>query len=249
MDDTIKNYLDNVVKYGITIKSSGTSGPAKEFDQSVEKIHAASKVARRVQNIGKNSRIYTCCKLTHAGGLFAQTVPGYMIGAHIDIEPFNAYEFVKKIQDYTHTHITPLHAKAIMGTKGFKELDLSGITIMCGSEPVTWDIIESFVARGCHFIVNWGMSEIGPVVINHRFTSMEEVRTIKAYCPKDATVMGSNCDCDYLIPPSEELIVKSKICIYNGWYPTGDRVVKKESFFFYRGRLQMEVDFNNPRKG
>ena len=170
------------------IKSSGSTGEAKEYPQPKEKVDAANQVAIRVQGLTKDSKIYTVMKLDHAGGLLGQTMPGAVVGAQVDVDIFNPYTFVKKIRDYTHSHITPAHAKVIMRTKGFKDLNLSGVTITCGSEPVTWDIIEAFVQRDCKFIVNWGMSEIGPIAINHTFENMEEVRRIKAICPFVATV-------------------------------------------------------------
>lgn len=236
------------ILFPVSISSSGTSGPPKEFPQPIDKIVAANRVARRVQDINKNSKIYTVMKLTHAGGLFGQTLPAIEIGAYVYQEPFSAYEWVKKIRKFTHSHITPKHAKAIMGTKGFWDLSLVGLTITCGSEPVTWDIIENFVQKGCKFIVNWGMSEIGPIAINHTFDSMEEVRRVKNLCPEGATVLGSNMDCDWFIEAGE-LVVKGDICIYDDWYRTKDKVVIKEGILFYTGRTNVEVDFHNPSKG
>lgn len=240
--------FQEILLTGITINSSGSTGSSKAYWQPPAKIKKANEVARMVQGITRESKIYTVCKLAHAGGLFAQTLPAFEIGAIIDIEPFNAYNFVKKIRNYTHSHITPLHVKAIMLTKGFAELDLTGITITCGAEPVTWDIIEAFVAKGCKFIVNWGMSEIGPVAINHKFKSLEEVYDLKNLCPKGATIMGSNKHCDYKIE-NEELAVKGDICIYDDWYYTKDKVVENGGILFYTGRTNKEVDFDNPVKG
>ena len=240
--------FQKILEEGITIHSSGSSGPSKPFFQPPAKIRAANKVARTVQDITGNSRIYTIMKLEHAGGLFVQTLPGYEVGAKIDIEPFNAFTFVKKIRNYTHTIISPLHAKLIMKTKTFNDLDLTGITITCGSEPVTWDIIEAFVPKGCKFIADWGMSEIGPVAINHIFETMDEVNRVKAICPKNATVIGSKKYCEYKVE-NEELAVKGDICIFDDWYYTKDKVVEVEDILFYTGRTNCEVDFDNPKKG
>lgn len=233
---------------GVVIKSSGSSGPPKAFYQPTGKIFAANKVAREVQCIISSSKIYTVMKLTHAGGLFGQTIPALEIGAYVFSEKFNPYQFVKKINSFTHSHITPLHAKAIMKTKGFWDLDLSEQTITCGAEPVTWDIIEAFVSRGCTFIVNWGMSEIGPIAINHTFTCMQEVERVKAICPENATVMGIDKYCNYKIEDGE-LVVKGDICIYDDWYYTQDKVIEIDNILFYTGRTNKEVDFNNPSKG
>lgn len=240
--------FDIILKEGITINSSGSTGESKPFFQPPLKIKAANEVARQVQGITKNSKIYTVMKMNHAGGLFAQTLPAYEIGAQYTIEKFNAYQFVKNIRDYTHTVITPLHAKAIMMTKGFKELDLSGITILCGTEPILWPIVEEFVSKGCIFIADWGMTEIGPIAINHTFDSMNEIARIKKICPTGTTVLGSKKYCEYKIE-NEELVVKGDICIFDDWYYTKDKVVEIEEILFYTGRTNSEVDFENPKKG
>ena len=240
--------FQKILNEGITIYSSGSSGPSKPFFQPPAKIKAANEIARQVQGITSDSKIYTIMKLEHAGGLFVQTLPGYEVGASIDIEKFNAFTFVSKIKNYTHTIISPLHAKLIMKTKSFNDLNLSGITVTCGSEPVTWDIIEAFVPTGCKFIADWGMSEIGPVAINHIFDSMKEVERVKSICPKNASVMGSKKYCEYKIE-NEELVVKGNICIYDDWYYTKDKVIEIDEILFYTGRTNCEVDFDNPKKG
>ncbi len=239
--------LKNIL-FPVSIHSSGSSGPPKEFPQPISKIVAANKVAREVQGITKNSKIYTVMRLTHAGGLFGQTLPALEIGAHVYHEEFSPYEWVKKIEKFTHSHLTPKHALGIMKTKGFWELDLTNITITCGSEPVTWNIIEAFVGRGADFIVNWGMSEIGPIAINHKFSDMKEVERVKAICPEGCTVMGSNAACDWFLE-CNELVVKGDICIYDDWYRTKDKAFVVDGILFYAGRTNKEVDFNNPSKG
>ena len=237
-----------ILTEGITIHSSGSSGPSKPFFQPPAKIRAANKVSRIVNGITGNSRIYTVMKIQHAGGLFAQTLPGWEVGAKLKIEPFNAYQFVKEIENHTHTIVSPLHAKAIMMTKGFKKLNLTGITVACGSEPVTWDIIEGFVAQGARLIVVWGMSEIGPFAITHTFENMDEVNRVKKLCPSNATLLGNKFHFEYKIE-NEELAVKGDICIFDDWYYTKDKVVEVEDILFYTGRTNLKVDFDNPKKG
>jgi acyl-coenzyme A synthetase/AMP-(fatty) acid ligase len=239
---------DKIINEGIVICSSGSSGESTPYFQPPAKIKASNEVARKVQEITGDSRIYTIMKMSHAGGLFAQTLPGYEVGSTIKIESFNAYQFVKEIKSYTHTIVSPLHAKIIMMTKSFENMDLSGITVSCGSEPVTWDIIESFVTRGAKFISVWGMSEIGPFAITHVFNSMNEVSRVKKICPSNATVLGSDKHCEYKIE-NEELVVRGNICIFDDWYYTKDKVIEVDGILFYTGRTNAKVDFNNPKKG
>lgn len=238
------NYLA-ILTDGITIQSSGTSGEPKSYFQNPKKLQAANQVALEAQNINSSSRIYTCCKTTHAGGLLAQTLPALSINAHVDIVNFSAYDFVKKIGNYTHTHITPLHARAIMLTKGFKDLNLKGIWITIGADPVPWDVVEEFVARGATVMTNWGMSEIGPITINHVFNTLDEVALFKN---NNASILGTRFYCDWKIE-NDELIVKGDISIYDDWYPTKDKVFVKDGVMYYTGRTNKEVDLWTPRKG
>lgn len=243
-------YFDykEILSNGITIHSSGTTNQPTPYFQSPEKIKIANEIARLRQQISKSSKIYTCCKLTHAGGLLAQTLPALEIGAQVDIEDFNAYQFVKKIKNYTHTHITPLHAKAIMMTKQFHHLDLTGIWVTCGADPVTWHIIESFVNKGAKFLTNWGMSEVGPIAISTLFDSIEKTLYYKSLCPADATILGDVASCEVKLVDNE-LFVRGKISIYDDWYATKDKVVSKQAVLFYQGRTNKEIDLWNPIKG
>ena len=56
-----------------------------------------------------------------------------------------------------------------MKTKSFNKLKLDDKIIMCGSDRVQSGIIQNFIDRGAIFIVNWGMTEVGPVAINRNF--------------------------------------------------------------------------------
>lgn len=240
--------FNKIIQNGISITSSGTTGNPKSYFQPPAKIIAANKVAVQVQSISKSSSVYTCCKTTHAGGLLAQTIPAMSVGASVTIEPFNAYRFVKIIHQYTHTHITPLHAKAIMSTKGFKDIDFNGMIITCGADPVTWDIVESFVSRNARFITNWGMSEVGPIAINSIFDSIDYVFDKKEKCPPDATLLGDTYYCSFRINNSQ-LEVKGEICIYDDWFSTNDKVEIIDGTLYYKGRINKDIDLWNPKKG
>ena len=232
-----KNNLALILKKGIELKSSGTTGPQKKIYQTPNKLKHANKIARECQKISPKSKIYTVCKLEHAGGLLAQTLPGYEVGAHIEIEKFNAYNFCKKIKNFTHSHITPKHGRAIMLTKSFQDLNLKGVWITCGSEPVDWELITKFVEKGCQFMVNWGMTEIGPCAINTVFKDIDAVKDYKKRA-LEGTLMGDDVYCDTKIEKGI-LHVKGDISVFgNNWFDTRDRVKKNETNEFYiQGRL------------
>ena len=222
--------LRTILSNGCTISTSGTTGPKKPIWQSPEKIYFANKAAVRCQKITEKSKILTVCTLDHAGGLFAQTLPAISVDAHVDIEPYNPYAWIKNIQNgYTHSHLTPNMARGIMATKTFKNgFDFNGITIMCGSDRVHSNIIEAFIDKGATFIVNWGMSEVGPVAINKIFNKGDTV-------VEHESIMGDTIYCNTKIIDNE-LHVKGDICVFDDWFATGDLVEYKDSTYWFLGR-------------
>ncbi len=224
----IQNNFQDILNNGIFLDTSGTTGEPKSLFQPPSKLKAANEIARQVQKIDSESKILTVCTLTLAGGLLAQSLPGYEVDCEIDIEQFNAYSWVRRIKDYTHSHLTPDMAKAVMKTKSFEDLDLANKIITCGSDRVYSSIIQSFIDRGCTFIANWGMTEVGPIAINKTFVPGMHVDTTE-------TIMGNMCYCDTKIVENE-LYVKGDICIYDDWYATGDIVKKQGNDLYYVGR-------------
>ena len=93
--------LIKILNEGTTIYTSGTTGPSKPIHQPVAKIKSANKVARDVQMITKDSKVYTVCSMDHAGGLFAQTLPAIEVKAQVYMESFNPYSWIKKIKDFS----------------------------------------------------------------------------------------------------------------------------------------------------
>ena len=224
----IKMNLIKIINDGTTINTSGTTGPSKPIWQSAEKIYFANRAAVECQKLNKFSKVYTVCTLDHAGGLFAQTLPAIAVEAEVCIEQFNAFRWVKKIMEYTHSHLTPNMARAVMATKTFSKLDLTGITIMCGSDRVHSSIIKAFIEQGATFIANWGMSEVGPVAINKTFNKGDIVDHTES-------IMGDSVYCDTKIV-NGELYVYGDICVYDDWFPTGDIVSIVDNTYYYLGR-------------
>jgi len=227
-DSITKNEFDDMLKEGCILQSSGTTGVPKNIFQNPYKLRHANAVARKIQGIDSDSKILTVCTLRHAGGLLAQTLPGYEVGAEIEVEKFNPFSWVRKIQNFSHSHLTPDMARAIMKTKSFNSLNLQDKIIMCGSDRVHSSIIKEFINKGAIFIVNWGMTEVGPVAINKTFVPGMEVRTTE-------TIMGNAAQCETKIV-NDELYVKGDICVYDDWFATGDLVQNKEGMFYYVGR-------------
>jgi acyl-CoA synthetase (AMP-forming)/AMP-acid ligase II len=232
LNNNLSAPFDAWLANGFELQSSGTTGKPKRIFQTPEKLLAANKIALDVQNITAQSRVLTVCRMTHAGGLLAQTLPAWSIRAHVEIKPFNAFTFWRDIKGFTHTHLTPTHCNMLLKTKNFNSLDLSGAFVTTGSDNVSFEIIEAFVERGATFMCNWGMTEIGPITINTIFDSMEKVKTYREQALSCGTLMGDKYHCEYKLIGGE-LWVRGDACVYKDWFNTHDIVALNEHGALY----------------
>jgi len=227
--------LQQMFVHGADITSSGTTGAPKTIHRTPDNLRAVARVGIDAQELTRDSEILTVMRMTHAGGLLVQTIPGYMVGCNNRIIPFNAYTFLQDFAGCTHTSLAPAHLTAIAGTKAFDSVDLSGKWITVGSDSVDYELIRPFVARGATVMINWGMSEIGPVAINHVFHSVEEIDAYSQY-PAEGTPMGSRSYCEWQLVDGV-LQVKGDIVYASGWLNTGDRVnVAASGMLYHEGR-------------
>ena len=139
------NYRE-MLDYGVEILSSGTTGEKKHILRSPDNLEACNKVAIEVQMITAKSRIYTCTKMDHAGGLLLQTLPAYTLGCDIKITTFNPYQFLTEFQDYTHTFLPPKMCQAVMQTKAF----LHAIYL---TRLLQWVVIELMEMKYKHSLI------------------------------------------------------------------------------------------------
>lgn len=236
-----------ILKDGCTISSSGTTGTPKQIYRSPNNLEACNSVAIKDQDITSKSRIFTCTRMTHAGGLLLQSLPAYTLGCDIHITKFNPFTFLKEFDSYTHTFLPPAMCNALIKTKGFKNANFTGKVIAMGSDVIPWDHIHKFVSKGATVIANWGMSEIGPCAINTKFETLKYVERHTEWAPNTLPIMGENLNCLYKIDyTNDQLYIKSDLCIHNDWFATGDKVELKYKIpqlgyfpiLYYKGRLQ-----------
>ena len=228
--------FQHVLENGVTISSSGTTGPSKDIFRTPENLKEANRIAVDAQKISVTSKILTVTRMTHAGGLLAQSLPAFSVNAEVTAMKFNPFKFLDIFKNYTHTFLAPAQMTAVMNTKGFKDWDLTGKRILGGSDPVSWDMIEAFVSKGAIVQPNWGMSEIGPITINIEFDSIDKVNYVKERCFEGYTILGDTYYCDWKII-DHELHVKGSTSIYDDWFATGDIVaLDMGNRMYYLGR-------------
>ena len=231
-----QNYLEE----GFILTRSGTSGAPKSIFQTPKKLVAANRIAIEAQRITPDSRVLTVCRMTHAGGALAQTLPAFSIGAHVDIVPFNAFSFLRNVAGYTHTHLTPTHCELLMQTRSFPKAEFTGLFVTCGSDRVSFEIIKAFVERGAVFMCNWGMTEIGPSTITTVFDSLNKVAEYRAHAITGASLLGDRYYCETRVEDGV-LFVRGECCVYDDWFCTGDKVlVNEHNMMYYLGRTRSD---------
>jgi acyl-coenzyme A synthetase/AMP-(fatty) acid ligase len=219
--------LDYVILNGTTIISSGTTDVPKYIFRSKDNIELCSTIAVEAQSITSRSRILTVTSMNHAGGLLLQTIPAHIVGAYYSIQKFDPFTFIDQLEKYSHSFLPPKMIEALIKTKRFDQASFRGKLIVMGSDPIPAKHINAFTSRGATVLANWGMSEIGPCVINKMYYPYEETA--------DDNIMGDTFWCDTKII-DDELHVKSNMCVYDDWFATGDLVEIKNHMMFYRGR-------------
>jgi len=207
-------------QFGIVLFSSGSSlGVRKEIVMPERMIMANAVNATQCQNISHQDRILTVCSLNHTGGLSAQTIAGLLNGAHNFIEPFNAFNYFRllKENEITLTHLIPAHIDALIKVNPDIETPLLRLAV-AGSDCVYQHHVDFWLDRSVDFIANYGMTEAGPIIINHKFTPGCDLSVFDVGVP-----LGTRTWTDTKIVDGE-LFLK------------GDCVVQHNEWFIYRGR-------------
>lgn len=238
MHSSNPSHIKKLLETGATIESSGSTGKPKTIFRDPKNLKACNEVAVAAQQLTAKSSVYTVTKLSHAGGLLAQSLPALAIHANVEVDVFNPYSFFRKFSNHTHTFLPPDFMDSLTVTKSFQDADFGGRWILTGSSPVNLETIKKFVARNAVVQPNWGMSEIGPIVINEVFRTVEDVEIAQKNCPKEMFFLGSSAYCDLKIV-DDQLHVQSPMCVYEGWFPTGDLVSKKDTSYYFVDRMSL----------
>jgi len=222
--------MQQILTNGCTISSSGTTGTPKQIFRTPENLKACNEIAIAVQMLTSESRVYTCTRMTHAGGLLLQTLPAYTLGCDIHTTSFSAFKFITEFENYTHTFLPPQMCEAVMKTKNFATCDLTGKIVCMGSDVIPSKHIQAFIDKGATVIPNWGMSEVGPNAINKIFSPGDVV--------EHDGIMGDTFYCDTKIGENGQLYIKGDISVYrDNWFATGDLVELKGDVLYYLGRV------------
>lgn len=216
--------------FGLYLCSSGSSGTKKLIKVSEEQIYYNALNAIDCQMIDNKDVILTICSMNHTGGLNAQSLPGLIAGSHVIVQDFNPYNLssILKEKNITLTHFVPIMIDSLLKIKSFDPGNLR--LVVAGSDCVKMEQVNLFLHKSIPFMINYGLTEAGPIVINHIFKKIEELEIFKYGVP-----IGKKCWTEYKIQNCE-LMLKGNIVCNEEWLPTGDCVDKLGDWFLYKGR-------------
>jgi acyl-CoA synthetase (AMP-forming)/AMP-acid ligase II len=219
-------------RFNLYLFSSGTStNVRKSIELPETMLEKNAEVAQSSQSITANDNILTVCSLNHTGGINAQTLPGLLIGARVVIKKFNAFTFFKELNTYdiSLTHLIPVMNTALFNVKN-KLIPKSLRLVVSGSDCVSREHVSLWLDKNVNFMINYGLTEAGPVVINHEFKKNDGLEIFDIGVP-----LGTDCWCDYYID-NNELFLNGELVCTESWLATGDCVSIHDNWFVYHGR-------------
>lgn len=214
-------------EFGMYVYSSGSTGHRKSIFIPESMLLANADVAIDVQDITSDDIIYNTCSMNHTGGLNAQVIPGLLRGCSIIIEEFDAFKFNSRIKETgaTITHVVPKMLQAL------RKVDKHNLRLIAaGSDCMHREYVEKYLSVGVPFMINYGMSEAGPIIINHIFKSLDELSVFGNGIP-----LGNLVHCEYKIIDNE-LCLKGDNVNTDDWLLTGDCVTQIDDWIYYNGR-------------
>jgi len=218
--------------FNIILYSSGSTGSRKEICLPESMIMANALAAINCQSITCNDVILTVCSLNHTGGINAQTIAGLLVGSTVVVEPFNPFGFIKIINTLkvTLTHLIPVMIDALIKINSSNSINHLRL-VVAGSDCVFKHHVEFWNNKGISFMSNYGMTEAGPIIINHQFNPGDSLSVFSQGVP-----LGTKTWCDIDISNGILKLKGNSVITGNNWLDTGDCVTKHDNWFIYKGR-------------
>ena len=219
--------------FGLYLYTSGTTGGVRRAVKLTDTMivaNAHNSIA--LHNMTPYDIVYTVCSMRHTGGINAQTIAALLCGAHVIVEAFNPYRFYERCSDIgaTISHLTPRMIDALAGVKNKQTTRLEVVT--CGSDCVYRRHVEHFIEQDIDFIINYGLTQAGPILINHRFTKGSDLSVFD----KAGVPLGTIAWCEIMFIGAN-MWVKGDSVSSDTWLATDDGVYQAGEWYMYRGRL------------
>lgn len=225
-------YKDPGPSFSLTLYSSGSTGGFKKpITLSEGVIMANARNSIEAHGFTGRDRVLTVSSMNHTGGINAQTIPALIAGAHVVIEDkFEPHKFWDIIagHDITVTHLVPRMIDTLIkiGGRGNSPLRL----VTCGSDCVKGEHVAWWLDNGVPFMINYGMTEAGPITVNHCFNPGDDLLIFDLGVP-----LGTRRWCDSRVVDGE-LHLQGDSVTGDDWLFTDDCVEEWGEWLIYRGR-------------
>ncbi len=236
---------------GILFRTSGSTGKSKLILNEESDLIANAEIAIKGQKLTCDSRSYTSLTFAHVGGLKMQALPTLLCGGTVIWDRrFQPQRAIQKFNEATHSVLVPAQLRKLVIHKEWEDFFLqNNHTLVTGSMPVSYDLINSLKAKNIQVQVVYGLTEIGPYALCD--TENPSLPTDALGClgrpipPYKASIRWEDKD-----PHKGELLLEGpsmgkQITIQENSVTvkspsninTGDLVTKIEESYFFLGRI------------
>lgn len=235
LDTSINSYELPILledRFGLYLYSSGTLSKVKKpIYLPEEMIMANANYSILLHGFTNKDNVLTVCSMNHTGGINAQTIPALLSGSHVIIEKFNIRKFFILINQHqiTFTHLVPRMIDSLIGLRCTPNCGLLK-AVTAGSDCIGQHHVNFFLQFGIKFYTNYGLTQAGPIIINHCFTSKDQLELYN-----NGIVLGTKSWVNTIVEDGE-LLLQGDSVNSAGWLRTDDCVEIINNCYYYKGR-------------
>lgn len=153
----------------ITLFTSGSTDQPKDVTHSWDHIKKCATKSIKEIGLSEEDRVLDVFPANTIAHYTITGVPAFLSGAQYVSSNFSAYTYLDLFRRFKPTYIAliPRHLELLLGTKGFKDLDMSCVKYMVtGSSKIDQNFIDEFKNKGVQKVANWyGMTEFPPPIM------------------------------------------------------------------------------------
>jgi len=166
----------------LTLFTSGSTDEPKTVTHSWDYIRKCANKSINEIGLTQTDRVLDVFPSNTIAHYTITALPSFLSGAEYVCANFNPFTYTDIFNKVKPTYIAliPKHLELLMGSKGFKNLDMSSVRYMVtGSAKIDQSFIDAFRERGVQTVANWyGMTEVPPPIMigynSPKFTIVDE---------------------------------------------------------------------------
>lgn len=166
----------------LTLFTSGSTDEPKTVTHSWDYIRKCANKSINEIGLTQTDRVLDVFPSNTIAHYTITALPSFLSGAEYVCANFNPFTYTDIFNKVKPTYIAliPKHLELLMGSKGFKNFDMSSVRYMVtGSAKIDQSFIDAFRERGVQTVANWyGMTEVPPPIMigynSPKFTIVDE---------------------------------------------------------------------------